>query len=445
MPDSNGGGQAGSRGCTKCGTTEAEVAAAEGVDGVICVACLAEIRPRPDGAYSRSLSSVQPEPIRWLWDGRIPLGMLSMLAGDPGLGKSLLTVDMAAKTSRAGADVLLLSAEDHASQTLRPRAEAAGADLSRVHVAAMNVGGMDEGLRLPDDVEQLDRLVEQHAARLVVIDPLAAHLAEQIDSHNDKSSRSALAPLHHLAERRGCAIVFVLHLNKAKGSDPLYRTGGSIAVPAAVRSALLLARDPEDPDGDRGRQRVLAHFKCNLGELAESLAYRVETVEVGQDLFAPRLHKIGESEVSGAELLNAPSGEERTARVEASEILREELAGGLPISAKLVARAAKEAGISDRTLERAKRDLGVVAEREGFGPDGEWVWRLPIDRHPCVSTVAAYGANGSVEPNDPFPEPLYAPPLAAYEENGSSKPNTSPEITIDRHAEGLAGNGGEAA
>lgn len=323
---------------------------------------------RPDGAYARALAGIEPEQIKWLWQDRIPFGMLSMLAGDPGLGKSTLMVDIAAKVSRTGIDVLLLSAEDHAAVTIRPRADAAKADTERIHVVTMSRDGLDEGLRLPDDCDALDALVAEHSARLVIIDPLMGHMADGVDSHSDKSTRTALAPLHHMAERRGCAIVFLLHLNKAKGSDPTYRTGGSIAVPAAVRSALLLARDPDDPEGDRGSQRVLAQFKSNLGPLAESEAYEIEAVQLPEGIVAPRLKRIGTSNISGADLLSAPAGEERTERTDATEFLRIELADG----AKPVRELMKLAPCGERTLRKAKKDLGVEQRKSGFNSGWEW-------------------------------------------------------------------------
>lgn len=348
-----------------------------------------EPEKRPDGAYARAFSEIKPQKIDWLWEGRIPMGMMTLLCGDPGLGKSLLTVRTAAKVSRAGGDVLMLSAEDHAAVTIRPRIEAAQGDLERIHSVHMSRSGLDEGLRLPEDCEQLDALVEMHQATLVVIDPLSAHLGAEIDSHNDKQVRSGLAPLHDVAERRGCAFLLVAHLNKSRGVDPTHRTGGSIAVPAAVRSALLLARDPEDPDGDRGRRRVLAAFKSNLGELADSETYEIETVQVADEITAPRLRRIGTSSISGADLLSAPEAEERTERSDAIEFLRIELADG----AKPVRELIKLAPCGERTLRKAKKDLGIEQQKSGFNSGWEWFFPegcTPEGCNPPTQPVAAF-------------------------------------------------------
>lgn len=347
----------------------------------------------PDGGYTVTLSGVEREQVKWLWPGRVPLGMLTLLVGDPGLGKSLLTLDLAAMVSRAGADVLLLSAEDHAGATIRPRAETAGADLDRLHIARVRRQGLEDGIALPDDADTLAQLAEQHKARLVVVDPLTAHLPGSVNSWQDQSVRRALAPLHRLAEERRCAVIVVAHLNKAKGADPLYRTGGSIAIPAAVRSALLLARDPEDPDGDRGYQRVVAHHKCNVAELAESLVFRIEPVMLtGAEKSVARLRFIGTSETGASDLLSAPSGEERTERDEAADFLRGELAKGTK-AVKHLKGAANDAGIAWRTVERAKESLKVEARKEGFGTG--WVWVLPEDRQPHISNVAAFAETPS--------------------------------------------------
>jgi hypothetical protein len=386
---------------------------------------LTEPRPEQDGppvgVRLTSFATLTPEKIDWLWDERVPLGMLTLLVGDPGLGKSLLTVNLAAKVSRAGGNVVISGAEDHATATVLPRLEAAEAEIARVHRGDfVDAEGLPRTLELPDDVDDLAAKVEQTNARLVVVDPLTAHLPEGVNSWRDQSVRRALAPLHRLAEANGCAVIVVAHLNKATGSDPLYRTGGSIAIPAAVRSALLLARDPEDPEGDRGSRRVLAHHKSNVGPLAESLSYEVEIV--GE---AARLRGLGTSSVGARDLLDAPSEDERTERDEAVDLLREELAVG-PRPVKEVQAVAREAGISTRTLERAKSALGIRARKEGFGKG--WNWALPEDRHDedrhsRISEVAAFGetASGSgIEDRQPH-EDRHASDMAAFDAEGEAE------------------------
>jgi hypothetical protein len=327
-----------------------------------------------DGVRAVAFAAIDKEAVQWLWPGRIPLSMLTLLVGDPGLGKSLLTVDLAAKVSRAEADVLLLSAEDHKAATIRPRLEATEAVLERVHHVEVRRDGLEDGIALPDDGAELHRIAEECKAKLVIVDPLMAHLPESVNSWRDQSVRRALAPLHRLAQDLRCAVVVVAHLNKAKGGDALHRTGGSIGIPAAVRSALLLARDPEDPEPERGCQRVLAHVKSNVSTQAETLACEIETVLLDDQSEAPKLKIVGTSTVSAADLLDAPSEEMRTERDEAIEFLAAELADG-PRPAKEIKQAASAANIFERTLKRAKADLGVTSTKDGL--NGGWRWRLP--------------------------------------------------------------------
>lgn len=362
--------------------------------------------PQPDGAYALALSQVDREEVTFLWPGRIPYGMLTLLVGDPGLGKSLLTIQIGAEVSRAGGGVLLLNAEDHAGATIRPRAEAAGADLDRLHIVGERRDGLAEGLILPDGTEALDRLVVAHDARLVVVDPLSAHLGGSVNSWRDQSVRLALAPLHRIAERRGCAVLVVAHLNKGAGVDPLYRTGGSMGIPAAVRSALLLACDPDDPDGDR---RVLAHFKSNVAELSGSLLCRVETVGA-----TATLSVVGSSEIRAGELLTAPEGTPRTKRERAEALLCRLLRGG-PLPAVQIRDAAEAAGISWRTIEAAKSNLGIQTRKQGGRFGGGWHWSLP-------------------EP--PEGRKVDPPGLAAFAETATPSPCEDVERAEDRKAAG---------
>jgi hypothetical protein len=338
--------------------------------------------PKPQRhAVAVAAADVRREQVEWCWPGRIPLRGVSLVVGDPGLGKSLLTCALAARVSHADGVALIATAEDSLAATVRPRLEAAGADLDRVAFVEMQADdGLPTGLFLPDDTDELERLVEECGAEYLVVDPLTAHLPADVNSWRDQSVRLALAPLHALAERQRCAVVVVVHLNKALSSEPLRRIGGSVGIPAAARSVLLLARDPDD-DG----RRVLAHVKCNLATLAPSLLDELEPVLLpvmnGEpDVETVRLVEKGESDHQGGDLLGPSStgdSEERGAREEAQEFLRLELAQG-PRPAREIAKAARDAGIKERTLDRAKQKLRVRSEREGgIGGEGVWFWRIP--------------------------------------------------------------------
>jgi hypothetical protein len=354
-----------------------------------------------------SFSEIKPTPVAWLWPDRVPLGMLTLLIGDPGLGKSLLTCWLAGDVSRKGRAVLLATAEDSPSVTVRPRLEALEADLEQIHLVELRRDGLTEGIALPDDVVRLDALVAERQVQLVVIDPLMAHLPEGVNSWRDQSVRRALAPLARMAAERGCAVVVVAHLNKATMGDPLHRAGGSVGIPAAARSVLLLARDPDDEDGERGSRRVLAHVKCNVATQAQSLSCVVQSVHLpsGAGIDTARLAITGSSEISGTELLLATQDDERTQADEAADFLLAELSQGPRESKRLF----QGAPCSKRTLHAAKKRLGIKSYRESVGNNGEgrWLWCLPSDGkradgsndhlHPCESADADVGDDDAAD------------------------------------------------
>ena len=323
------------------------------------------------------LSDVRPERVDWLWPARMPLGKVTILDGDPGLGKSTIALDLAARVSRglpmpgvsAGrrpAGVVLLSAEDGLADTIRPRLDAAGADVARVvALTAVFADGADRLPTLPGDLDRLEAAIVAHEADLVIIDVLMAYLDAEVNAHRDQDVRGALAPLAAMAERTGAAILVLRHLNKSTGGPAVYRGGGSIGIVGAARSALVVGRDPDDED-----RLVLAVTKSNLAPLAPSLAYRI----VDHD-GAGGIAWEGASTLTAAQLLSAPtSTEERTALDEAKAVLRDLLGSG-PVPSKDVQRQARDAGISDATLRRAKDGLGVKSIRpDGF--TGPWSWAL---------------------------------------------------------------------
>lgn len=287
-------------------------------------------------------SDIKRERVEWLWEGRVPVGMLTLLAGDPGLGKSLLTVNLAARVTRAGGNVVMVAGEDSLGATAKPRLEAAQADLSHVTFAKVLDldGGYEDALRLPIDVAELTATVKEEGAQLVVVDPVTAHLETFVNSWSDQSIRTALAPLHALGEETGCAVVCVLHLNKSLSGDALRRISGSVGFQGAARSVLLLARDPGDEDGAEGHLRVLAHVKCNVAPLAPALSFKVEPVLIPAQDEEPEVRtacvvELGESDYNGQDLLAPASSEERSALAEAQDFLQGALANGIDVLAKI--------------------------------------------------------------------------------------------------------------
>jgi hypothetical protein len=371
-----------------------------------------ETVPGAAGPVVVTLADVEPEAVEWLWAGRIPRGKLTLLDGDPGLGKSTVAYDIAARVSRGlpmpvettgadAADVVLLSHEDGLADTIRPRLEAADADLGRVHsIQAIPEAG---GARLPSLPEDLDRIIGVVAGReaaLLIIDPLFAYLAPAVDSFRDHDIRAALAPLAAAAERSRAAVLVIRHLNKRVGGPALYRGGGSIGIIGLARSGLVVAADPDDPTG-----RILASVKNNLSRPAPSLRWKLVDAANG----VARVEWLGPSD-HGADALLAESIEqptERNALREACDFLREILSAG-ETSGTEVLKQARELGISGRTIERAKRQLHVE-HRKQFG-SGRFLWFLPNgDGRGQVAPEAARGGDGEVggdahEVTSPNPE-----------------------------------------
>jgi hypothetical protein len=351
------------------------------------------------------LSEVEPEQVEWLWPGRLPFGKLAVLDGDPGLGKSVVTLDVAARVSaglelpdgqpceRAG--VVLLSAEDGLRDTIRPRLDAAGADSERIFALStvVEAKGGERVISLTKDLAIIERAIERVGAGLVVVDPLTAFLSEKTDSYKDQDIRRALAPLSGLGERTRATILIVRHLNKAAGGNTLYRDGGSTAIIGAARSGLVIAQDPEDSE-----RRILAANKNNLSKAAPSLVFSVETAPNG----AARVAWGGTSTLTAGDILKEPADpEEKSALSEAKEFLSQELEDG-PVAAEQVEKDARGAQISMRTLRRAKRELGVKSRKQSDA----WYWVLPPEKREenhsttvgTLGTVGPLGKDANFEP-----------------------------------------------
>jgi hypothetical protein len=293
-------------------------------------------------------------------------------------------------------------------------------------------GSPEGGLLIPDDAAELERLVVDCKADLVIVDPLVAHLPGEINSWHDQSIRLALAPLHALAERQNCAVLALAHLNKSTSTDWLRRIGGSIGITGAARSVLLMARDPDDSEGEKGSRRVLAHVKSNMGPLAASLLCEIRPVLIPAcgdepEVETARVVELGPCDHDAERLLvGRGDPEERDAVDEAVDFLEEELADG-PKDVKVVKGAAQEAGISPRTLDRAKVKAGVVPERVGgLGGAGHWTWRLRTPKglaHLANGDVGALSANPHEQRDSAGPELLRTPNV----DIGALRGETSPK------------------
>lgn len=356
----------------------------------------------------RCAADILPEPIEWLWSQRIAIGKLTLLAGQPGLGKSQVTVALAAATTTGGpwpcnegcaslGSVIVLSAEDDAADTQIPRLLAAGADCRRIHIVTAvkeHDAAGNRTFNIQADLDliecELDRIGD---VRLISIDPLSSYLGK-IDSHNNADVRAVLERLAEMAARRRVAVVGVTHFHKGDGSA-INKIIGSIAFVAAARGAWMIAPDPEDET-----RRLFVSIKNNVGRPAPALAFRVVQVPVGEkgDIIAPYIVWDPEpvADTTADQVLAAAAkGEDRPANADAADLLLSLLDVGpmlvRAIEEEAVAAGLLKAGIpigKDKAFRLARgklgicRDNGTIYREGGTGPTGQWLWCLPATKVP---------------------------------------------------------------
>ena len=329
-----------------------------------------------------SAENVTPRRLRWLWRDRVPLGAVTILAGDGGLGKSTLTTELAARLSQgqlvgdlSGTPVAsyILSVEDDAETTVVPRLIAAGADLTRIHIPADDRG--EAFPTLPDDLAALTETVRALQVKLLVLDPLGAFLSERVDSWKDQRVRRAMAPVARLARQGDIALVGIMHLNRRDTTATSERISGSPAFRNAARSVLIFGPDPDDPDGPNGNRRILAQEKANLTRPGlRSIACRIESVNVrcgGATIDTSRVVFVGDSTATATTILSPA----KSSTVE--RWLRAILSDGPRRASDIEAIAAKHE-FTASNLRTARLKIGIKPERRGgISADGWWEWNLP--------------------------------------------------------------------
>jgi len=335
-------------------------------------------------------SDVTPVATRWLWPGWLAVGKLHLLAGPPGTGKTTIAASWAAILSRGGTwpdgnpaeagDVLLWSGEDGNADTLNPRLRAAGADMDRIST----IDGMVHAppVRSPfdpaRDLPHLASVLGSRQIRLLILDPIVAAVSG--DSHKNAEVRRSLQPLVDLATTFDVAVLGITHLSKGTaGRDPLERITGSLAFGAVARLAFVTSVDASG-ETEMPARRVV-RVKSNLGPDGGGFRYAIEPC------LLDRYPGVTSSSIRWGEVLSgdartllgaAPDVDAMRPRDEAAQFLLQTLAAG-PMSAATVKALAAAAGLSERTLERAKARLGLKSEKGGM--DGGWTWRI-IDNPP---------------------------------------------------------------
>ncbi len=327
----------------------------------------------------RWLADVQRDYVAWLWRGRLALGTLALWIGDGGLGKSRASNDVAARVSTGAAwpddgdapigSVIILSAEDSASYTIRPAIEAAGGDLARVAIldAVQDGSGATRTFNLGTDLAALEELLTVTAARLIIIDPLSAYFGTALDSYRDTDVRSVLEPIVKLAERRRVSILGIMHIGKGGDRSARHRALGSVGFVNAARLVFAIGPDPDDES-----RRLLLPVKANLCREAPTLAFRLEDADgVARVVWEPGpvAGMTADAVLSDKPKLLDVDDEDATSVLQA--LLEDE---DWPLDAKIALDAARAHGIAERTMRRTARRLGIEIRRLGFGGRGKWLW-----------------------------------------------------------------------
>ena len=331
---------------------------------------------------------IETEKTNWIWPGYIPAGKLTIIAGDPGMGKSTMVGDIISRVSRGTflpsgqrsitGTSLIASAEDSPEDTIIPRLIACGANLKRVgvirEVRQEAEGDESKYLTFPRDLELLKNTIVSTGCRLLIIDPLTAFIGKENDSYKDQDMRRILHPIEAIAQETGCSIVIVAHLNKKEDANTLYRVGGSIGFIAAARSVLAVTRMDDD-------QRVLYSLKANLARRPTSMAYEIKDVRkrkteqntwLGEDVInSSAIRWLGEVDFDPFAKTNVATPDS-VALEEAINFLREVLGSG-QVEVDEVYQQARSAGVSKNYVNKAKSNMGVISQRR----TGKWYWSLP--------------------------------------------------------------------
>lgn len=312
-------------------------------------------------------SEIIPRDVEWLWYPYIPYGKITIIQGDPGEGKSTFALNLAAMLTKGTSppfsdgeiepmNVIYQNTEDDAEDTVIPRFINAGGDTDRIFF----IDEKESALTF-SDAERIESAIKECNAKLIIFDPLTSYIGSDVAINQANEVRSRFNYLIEVAKKTKCAIIIVSHMNKMSGTKAIYRTLGSIDIVGSARSCLVIGTSKDDPD-----IKIMAVQKSNLAEKGAAIQFEINDGKVDW---------LGTVDVTADDLLGAFSssaGKKANSKTAlAAEVLQEMLDSGAKSQREVMARM-KELGISNRTAEIAKAELGIKSVKQG----NHWTWEL---------------------------------------------------------------------
>jgi putative DNA primase/helicase len=343
-----------------------------------------KVMPKPT-RLAKVASAIKPEKTHWLCEGRIAIGCVTVIAGEPGLGKSQIAARLAATVSRGGpwpcgegpapqGDVVMLVSEDDLAKRTMPLLMAANANLKCVHLIGDHDDPNHKPINLFDD-EDLNRLGREvnrtENPKLLIVDPVGAFVDSRMN--NGSAARQLIAKLTRGAKRSGIAIVLICHLTKSGGKNALSMIAGSSAIAAAARAVYLVLRGAPG-----SKWRILACAKNNLGLDNIALRYCIKAEKVdGIDTTRIAWHRDRVQITADEALAKVKANSAKSAQTRAvDELLKGLLADGKRATAEIFAKG-EQSGFSPKQLRSAAKRLQVAITNTGFGATKRWFWEAP--------------------------------------------------------------------